>query len=336
MVADIPVALISGISGQDGSYMAEYLIQKGYKVFGITRDKNFSNLVNIRHLSGNITLIESSYETSDLIEILRFVKPIEIYNFAGQSFVSKSWSMLEETVLSQATLVGRFLDAVLNVDIKIRFLNASSSEIFGESTGGILNEASVLTPYNPYGCAKAFGYNLVNAYRDRKGLFAVNAILFPHESPRRNENFAFKKIISSAVAIKKGLKKELKLGSLDVMRDWGYAPSFVHGMHLLIKNNNPENVCFCTGESRSVKDVVKITFELLNIDWTKHVIVEKGLVRAYEPFNIVGNPCLAKEKLGWRVGPSFEDLIETVINFELKKFEGMELVFQDEKPKFIY
>jgi GDPmannose 4,6-dehydratase len=334
MVTKQPVALIAGITGQDGSYMAELLSTKGYKVFGISRDPSLVPTKNISHLASVVTLVYSSYELHQLIDIISKTQPCEIYNFAGQSYVSKSWGMVEDTVYSQGIITSRFLEAILATDPKIRFLNASSSEVFTQNNSDLIDEKSLVKPYNPYGCAKALGHCMVDAYRNTRGLFAVNAILFPHESPRRNSNFAFKKIVNAAVAIKHGSNERLKLGDLQVCRDWGYAPSFVQAMHQMLLNDPLENLCLCTGQSRSVEDVVASAFSYVGLDWREYLDVDVGLLRANEPPNITGDPTKALRKLGWRATPCFEDLIACVIDFEIRAVSSQEVDFRNETPRF--
>jgi GDPmannose 4,6-dehydratase len=334
MVTKQPIALIAGITGQDGSYMAELLATKGYKVFGISRDPSLAPTKNIFHLASVVTLIYSSYELHQLIDIIRKTQPSEIYNFAGQSYVSKSWGMVEETVHSQGIITSRFLEAILTTDPEIRFLNASSSEVFTQNHSGLIDEESLIRPYNPYGCSKALGHCMVDAYRNTRGLFAVNAILFPHESPRRNSNFAFKKIINAAAAIKRGSNERLKLGNLQVCRDWGYAPSFVQAMHQMLLADSLENLCLCTGQSRSVEDVVANAFSYVGLDWREYVDVDVGLLRVNEPQNIIGDPGKAFRKLAWRATPCFEDLFACVIDFELRAVSGQENDFRNENPRF--
>jgi len=334
MVSMQQIALIAGVTGQDGSYMAELLLAKGYKVFGITRDPSLAVTKNIFHLSSSITLIYSSYELHQLIDIIIKIRPNEIYNFAGQSYVSKSWDMVEETIHSQSILTSRFLEAILATDPQIKFLNSSSSEVFSPNNNGLIDENCLINPYNPYGCSKAFAHCMVDAYRNSRGLFAVNAILFPHESPRRNANFAFKKIINAAVAIKLGSKERLKIGNLKVRRDWGYAPSYISAMHMMLRDEKLDNYCLCTGESRSVEDVIDCTFSHLGLDWRDYVDVDNGLLRANEPKDIVGDPALAYKKLGWKATPCFNDMVACVIEFELKAANGRIKDFSNENPLF--
>jgi len=334
MVNKRPVALIAGINGQDGSYMAELLVANGYYVYGITRDPSLTMSRNVCHLADSIKLFYSSYELHQLVGIIKNIQPDEIFNFAGQSYVSKSWEMVEETIHSQGVITSRFLEAILATNTKIRFLNASSSEIFGLASTATLNEASMVQPYNPYGCAKALAHCMVDTYRNSKGIFAVNAILFPHESPRRAPNFAFKKIIKAAVEIKNGSQKKLELGNLHVFRDWGYAPSFVTAMHRMLIAENPMNLCLCTGQAKSIQEVVSAAFSMLGMDWAEHVIVDSTLIRVFEPNTIVGDPSKAFLNLEWEATPPFEELIARMIEFENRRVKDNESDFRNEAPIF--
>ena len=334
MVNIFKTALISGVDGQDGSYMAEYLIANGYKVFGLTRNNIRTRSRNIQHLNDQFDLINTSYELDQIISIISDIEPNEIYNFAGQSFVSKSWSIVEETIHSQGVIVSRFLEAISLINSDIKFLNASSSEIFAPDTQSPLNEKSLVKPYNPYGCAQLLGHTLVDSYRDAKYIYAVNAILFPHESPRRNNQFVFKKIIDAAIRIKMGSDEILTLGNLNVKRDWGYAPSFVVAMHRLMLINEPSNLCICTGNAQSVIEVVKLAFESLDLDWERYVKVNPSLLRHHEPNCIVGDPSTAIKKIGWQSSTNFVNLINRMIDFEIKIYGSDEKSFVSEQPFF--
>lgn len=328
------VALISGVGGQDGSYMAEWLISRGYKVFGLTRDAELIKTQNIQHLGEQLVLKHSTYELDSIITILNDIQPDEIYNFAGQSFVSRSWSSVEETIHSQGVIVTRFLEAIVATNEQIKFINASSSEIFDPNSQSRLSEKSLVKPYNPYGCAKLLGHTMVDAYRIAKNIHAVNAILFPHESPRRNKNFAFKKIIDAAVKIKMGSNEKLILGSLEVKRDWGYAPSYVEAMHRLAFIEDPANICLCTGQTHSVQDIVEAAFSMLDLDWGAHVMSDPSLLRAYEPHSICGNPEAALEKIGWKSAIDFHLMVKLMIDFEMQSYHSNEKGYSSELPHF--
>lgn len=329
-----PVALIAGITGQDGSYLAEYLLGRGYEVAGITRDPGLTLPLNLNHLAGRVKLLYSSYELGQLIEIIKTIRPTEIYDLCGQSYVGKSWSMVEETIRSVGIIPSRMLEAIVATDQSIRFLHASSSELFNPTVGETLIERSSIAPYNPYGCAKAFAHNMVSAYRRTYGLHAVNAILFPHESPRRHANFVFKKIVRQAVEIKHGLRDKLLLGNLDASRDWGYAPEFVACMYRMLAAAEPDDYCLCTGIPNTVKEIARKVFAQLELDWEKYVEVDHTLVRRYEPTVIVGSAQKAADQLGWIPKVGFDELIRRMIDYELKLHAGSVQDYRDEHPQF--
>jgi len=329
------VALITGINGQDGSYLAELLVSKGYQVYGITRDPAVPYSLNLQHLAGKVTLVSSSYELHQLMDIIKNIRPTEIYNLAGQSYVSKSWEMVEETFKSLAVIPSRLLEAILANDRSTRFLQASSSELFCPGETDRLGETFPISPYNPYGCAKTFAHCMVSAYRREHGLFAVNAILFPHESPRRHPNFAFKKIVRTAVAIKCGSKEKLKLGNLYVLRDWGYAPEYVSAMHRMMSAEMPEDYCLCTGKTKSVQDVVQATFDYLGLDWQGHIEVAPALCRTNEPEIIVGDGSKAARDLNWAPTVCVEETIKRVVDFEIRMYSGQEKDYKNECPKYV-
>jgi len=234
--------------------------------------------------------------------------------------VSKSWGLVEETILSQGMVASRFLVAIEKYDPLIKFLNASSSEVFQMTGSKPISENSLISPYNPYGCAQSLGHLMVDAYRNNKGIFAVNAILFPHESPRRSQDFAFQKIISTAVRIKKGAASELNIGNLKVERDWGYAPFFIDAMISMMSLKKPENFCLCTGNSYSIEDIIKIVFGYLDLEWRKYVKINQSLVRYYEPSIIVGKPKKAITHLKIDTTKEISDIIKNIIDFELKNY----------------
>jgi GDPmannose 4,6-dehydratase len=329
-----PVALIAGITGQDGSYLAEYLLEQGYEVAGITRDPGLNLSLNLQHLEGRIRLFYSSYEFGQLIEIINTTRPTEIYDLCGQSYVSKSWSMVEETIRSIGIIPSRMLEAIVATDRSIRFLHASSSELFNPANGETLTERSPIAPYNPYGCAKAFAHNMVSAYRRTYGLHAVNAILFPHESPRRHANFVFKKIVRQAVEIKHGARDRLLLGNLDASRDWGYAPEFIACMHRMMVAAEPDDYCLCTGIANTVGEIARKVFAQLELDWERYVEVDHTLVRRYEPLVIVGSAEKAARQLGWKPKVGFDALIRHMIDYEMMLHSGSVQDYSDEHPQF--
>lgn len=328
------VALIAGVTGQDGSYLAELLLRRGYTVYGITRDPGLTVPLNLSHLDGRVKLIYSGYELAQLIDIVRAVQPDEIYDLAGQSYVSKSWEMVEETIRSIAVIPCRLLEAIVATNPAIRFLHASSSEIFGPTDGETLSELSRIAPANPYGCSKAFAHNMVGAYRTGYGLFAVNAILFSHESPRRHASFVVKKIVRHALEIQRGRRDKLRLGNLDAIRDWGYAPEYINAMHLMMCAEEPDDYCLCTGVPRSVADVAQSVFGALDLDWQRHVEVDTTLVRRHEAKRVLGSARKAQEQLGWAAKVDFAEIISRMIDFERKLLDREVQDYRNECPQF--
>tara|TARA_B110000027_G_C16032208_1_gene261382 strand:- start:46 stop:954 length:909 start_codon:yes stop_codon:yes gene_type:complete len=292
-------------------------------VFGLTRiaEKN-KTFPNIEHLGSSLNLIETDYGQDSINELVEEIQPSEIYNFTGQSYVSKSWDLVEDTIFSQGVIASRFLVAIEKWNGAIKFLNASSSEIFKMVGNKPITENSFISPYNPYGCAQALGHLMVDAYRENKGIYAVNAILFPHESPRRNQDFAFQKIISTAVKIKKGDASQLEVGNLFVRRDWGYAPFFIDAMINMMSLKVPENFCLCTGVSHSIEEVIEIVFNYLELDWKKYVTVQESLIRNYEPDVVVGEPSKAINYLNIDTTKKMDDIIINIIEFEIKNYNS--------------
>lgn len=312
-------AVITGVTGQDGSYLAELLLQKGYRVIGLTRSPDASFTKNIQHLAGRMELVFTTYEILSLIQIFKRYEPAEVYNLTGQSFVSKSWEMVEETLRSAGLIPIHILEAVVNTDRKIRFFQASSCEVYFPEDDRPLTEDAPITPYNPYGCSKALGLHAVRAYRKNYNLFAANGVLFGHESSRRHEAFLSKKIALGAARIKKGLAKELKLGNLEIRRDWGYAPDYVDAMHRMLQLQNPEDFNICYGESRSVKDMAAAAFAHLDLDYTQYVRSDAGLVRPFEPKSVTGSNAKAKKLLDWTPQVTFEKMMQLMVDHELKE-----------------
>ena len=316
--------------------MAELLLSQGYNVVGLTRDPATQFSENISHLKSRLKLIYSSYELSTLTEQIRTIRPQEIYNFAGQTYVSKSWEMLDETFRASALIPSHLLDAIVRTDKSIKFFQASSCEIFSASPllkeNSCLTESTPLAPGTPYACSKSFAHSLLNAYRNQYGIFAVSGILFHHESPRRHENFASRKIVNTAVKIKLGLEKQLLLGNLAVSRCWGYAPDFVGAAAKMLQAQAPRDLILCSDESHSLEDLVKTVFELLDLDYKKYVVEDRSLFRATEPLVMRGSSALAKQTLGWTAKINFKQLLEKMVSYELKLRQGITKDYSDEKP----
>jgi GDPmannose 4,6-dehydratase len=252
-----------------------------------------------------------------VIELVKSTSPECIYNFAGQTYVAKSWEMLDETMKSSGLIPSYFLDAIVKNDLNTKFFQASSSEIYFPEDGEILTEESPLSPRNPYGCSKSFAHNMVKSYRNRYGMFAVNGILFNHESPRRDANFLSKKIIQSAIKIKLGLESSLTVGNINVSRDWGYAPDYVEGIFRMMQMKEPEDIIFSTGIACTVDSMIKETFKILDLDYEKHVKVDEKLFRPFEAKRICGSNKKASALIGWAPTTDFKTMIMIMIDHEL-------------------
>ncbi|MFN3930014.1 MAG: GDP-mannose 4,6-dehydratase, partial [Thermoflexus sp.] len=271
-------ALITGITGQDGSYLAEFLLEKGYEVIGMVRRTSTVNFERIRHIQDRITLVQGDLlDQSSLIDILREYRPHEVYNLAAQSFVPTSFKQPVLTGEFTALGVTRLLEAIRLVDPTIRFYQASSSEMFGKVKEVPQNENTPFHPRSPYGVAKVYAHWITVNYRESYGMFAVSGICFNHESPRRGLEFVTRKITYTAAKIKLGLAHELRLGNLEARRDWGYAPDYVRAMWLMLQQDEPEDYVIATGETHSVREFVELAFDYLGLDWKKYVVVDPAL-----------------------------------------------------------
>jgi len=312
-------ALISGIRGQDGSYLADLLLQKNIKVVGLTRDPGLLFRGNIAHLEDKVTLEYSSYDYRSLTEIVLRQKPHYIFNMTVQPYVLKSWQMLDETIQASGIIPCHFLKVIQEIDPKIKFFQASSSEIFGPDRGAGLDEASSILPRTPYGCAKALAHNMVVSFRENYDMFAVNGILFNHESSRRSDNFLSKKVIQSAIKIKNGHLQSLELGNLHVQRDWGFAPEYMEAVVKMMECERPEDFVIASGTTHSVEEMVREVFEYLDLDYKKYLQVNPELVREFEPDFCRGIPDKARELLGWKAKTSFKDMLQAMTKVELEK-----------------
>ena len=318
-------ALITGITGQDGSYLAELLLAKGYEVHGLVRGTTPLEHSRISHLFTDSGIFERRLfahygELTDAISIrtaLQTVEPDEVYHLAGQSDVGLSFKIPEATCEMTALATLRLLEIVRELPKKPRLFHASSSEIFGKPTQSPQTEETPLAPVNPYGCAKAYATQMVDVYRHAFDLFAVNGILFNHESPRRGENFVTRKITRAAAAIKARKQDALTLGNLTAQRDWGHARDYVEGMWLSLQHSEPTRFIFSTGKLHSVQDVVEIAFETVGLNWRDYVKQDPALLRVTEPTQLVGDSSKAKRLLGWEPKTSFRDLIAEMTTAEL-------------------
>ena len=312
------IALITGITGQDGSYLAEQLLEKDYAVHGMVRRSSTENFERINHLRDRISLHQADLlDSSSLVNLLSEVRPQEVYNLAAQSFVPTSW--LQPGLTGEFTALGvtRMLDAVKFVDPEIRFYQASSSEMFGKVQETPQSETTPFYPRSPYAVSKVYGHWITVNYRESFGLFAVSGILFNHESPRRGREFVTRKISESVAKIKLGLQDELKLGNLDARRDWGYAPEYTDAMWRMLQADTPEDFVIGTGEQHSVKEFVDISFQYIGLDPSDFVTIDPNLVRPAEVETLLANPAKAQNKLGWQSKTSFADLVTTMVEADL-------------------
>jgi len=316
-------ALITGITGQDGSYLAELLLDKGYEVHGLVRRASTEKSERIEHLRERIALHQGDLlDQRSLVDALRASEPEEIYNLAAMSYVAVSW--IQPTLTAEFTGVGvtRLLEAMREVCPAARFYQASSSEMFGKVLEVPQTEATPFYPRSPYGVAKAYGHFITVNYRESYDLHAVSGILFNHESERRGLEFVTRKITWHAAAIKHGLRDRLALGNLDAERDWGYAKDYVEAIWLMLQRDEPEDFVIATNTTHTVRRCVEIAFERVGLDWEKHVEIDPSFVRPAEVDQLIGNPAKAKELLGWEPRTSFEQLIHLMVDSDLKLLGG--------------
>ena len=313
-------ALITGITGQDGSYLAELLLEKGYEVYGMTRRASTENLERIGHLVDRVVLIQGDLlDPPSLDAALRQARPDEVYNLAAQSFVPTSWNQPVLTAEFTAVGVTRVLEAVRAVDPEIRFYQASSSEMFGKVREVPQTELTPFHPRSPYGVAKAYGHHITVNYRESYDLFAVSGILFNHESPRRGLEFVSRKITAGVARIKHELTTELRLGNLDARRDWGFAGDYVEAMWLMLQQDTPSDYVVATGEEHSVRELVEIAFERVGLDPEKHVVVDPRFLRPAEVDHLVGDASKARRELEWEPRTSFRELVELMVDADLER-----------------
>jgi GDPmannose 4,6-dehydratase len=318
MAAD-PRALVTGITGQDGSYLAELLLEKGYEVHGLVRRSSTERFDRIEHLRDRVTLHQADLlDQRSLVDALREARPAEIYNLAAMSFVAVSW--IQPTLTAEFTGVGvtRILEAMREVCPEARFYQASSSEMFGKVREVPQTEQTAFYPRSPYGVAKVYGHFITVNYRESYDLHATSGILFNHESPRRGLEFVTRKITWHAAAIKLGLTDKLELGNLDAQRDWGYAKDYVEAMWLMLQRDDPQDYVIATGVAHSVRDCVEIAFDQAGIPVADHVVIDDSLKRPAEVDHLIGDPAKAKQDLGWVPRTSFEELIRLMVDADLE------------------
>ena len=311
-------ALITGITGQDGSYLAELLLAKGYEVAGVVRRSSTERTERIEHLRDRLTILQADiHDQTSMIDALRSFAPTEFYHLAAQSFVPTSWAQPVLTGEFTGLGVTRALEALRQVDPGIRFYQASSSEMFGKVRETPQTELTPFHPRSPYGVAKAYGHWITVNYRESYGLFAVSGILFNHESPRRGREFVTRKITHGVARIKKGLAKELRLGNLDARRDWGFAGDYVRAMWLMLQQKEAGDFVIATGQSHSVRDFAAAAFAHVGLDWRDHVVVDPALYRPAEVETLVGDPSKAKAQLGWAPEVSFDELVARMVDADM-------------------
>ncbi len=316
-------SLITGITGQDGSYLAELLLSKGYEVYGVVRRASTESFERINHIREKINFIQADLlDQLSTISAIEESKPDEIYNLAAQSFVPTSWNQPVLTAEFNALGVTKVLEAIRQVDKKIKFYQASSSEMYGKVQEVPQKENTPFYPRSPYGVAKVYGHFITVNYRESYGIHATSGILFNHESPRRGLEFVTRKITDGVARIKLGLSDKLALGNLDAKRDWGFAGDYVKAMWLMLQQETPHDYVIATGESHSVKDFVEEAFGRVDLDWQKYVTTDPKFIRPAEVEHLVGDFGKAKKVLGWEPEHSFRDLVGMMVDADLKRLEG--------------
>jgi GDPmannose 4,6-dehydratase len=318
-------ALVTGITGQDGSYLAELLLDKGYEVYGLVRRSSNFNTSRIDHLYRDphepgvrLRLIYGDLnDASSINHVIRTLQPDEIYNLGAQSHVRVSFDVPEYTAEASGLGAVRLLEAIRESGLKCRFYQASSSELYGKVVETPQRETTPFYPRSPYACAKAYAYYITVNYRESYGMHASNGILFNHESPRRGETFVTRKITRAAALIKFGLQDKLFLGNLDAKRDWGYAGDYVEGMWLMLQQDQPDDYVLATGETHSVREVLDIAFSAVDLDWTKHVEIDPRYYRPAEVDLLLGDATKAQQKLGWRPRVGFSELIQMMVEADV-------------------
>jgi len=317
-------ALITGITGQDGAYLANFLLKKGYEVYGTYRRLSSPNFWRLQHLGifDEINLIPVDLsDTSSILEAIKISEPDEVYHLAAQSFVGASFETPIATGDVSGLAVTRILEVIRQVNSEIKFYQASTSELYGNSRNeGLLNEETQFKPASPYAAAKLYGYWITRIYREAYGIFAVNGILFNHESPLRGLEFVTRKISNAVAKIALGLEKELILGNLEAKRDWGYAPEYVESMWLMLQQDEPDDYVIATGEAHSVREFCEIAFDIAGLDWQEYVKVDKRFMRPLDVNYLCGDYSKAKKKLGWEPRTMFKQLVKIMVKEDLNRW----------------
>ena len=316
-------ALITGITGQDGSYLADLLLEKGYEVYGMVRRSSVEKLDRIEHIRDRVKFVQADLlDQLSIISAIREADPDEVYNLAAMSFVPTSWSQPVLTGEFTAIGVTRMLEAIRLVNKNIKFYQASSSEMFGKVRQNPQNENTPFHPRSPYGVAKVYGHYITVNYRESYGIFAASGILFNHESPRRGLEFVTKKVTNAVAKIKLGLTESLYLGNLDAKRDWGYAKDYVEAMWLMLQQESPDDYVISTGETHSVKEWVQASFSCLDLDWEKYVKMDEKLLRPAEVDLLIGDSTKARDKLGWKPQVNFEGLVKLMVEHDYNELKN--------------
>jgi GDPmannose 4,6-dehydratase len=316
-------ALITGITGQDGSYLAELLLEMGYRVVGMTRRSSTESGERIAHIRDRIEIVQGDLlDQASLVEALRSAAPAEVYNLASQSFVPTSWNQPVLTGEFTGLGVTRMLEAVRQVDLGIRFYQASSSEMFGKVREVPQTEATPFHPRSPYGVAKAYGHFLTVNYRESYGLFAVSGILFNHESPRRGLEFVTRKVTDGAARISLGLANELRMGNLDAQRDWGYAGDYVRAMWAMLQQDEPSDFVVATGIAHSVRELCEVAFARVGLDYERHVVVDPKFLRPAEVDHLLGDAARARAVLRWAPEVEFRELVEMMVDADMARLQA--------------
>ena len=316
-------ALVTGVTGQDGSYLAEFLLQQGYEVLGMVRRSSTVNFERIEHIQDQIAIVSGDLmDEISLIHLIDDYRPHEVYNLAAQSFVPTSWAQPVLTGAVSALGVTRLLDAIRLVDADIRFYQASSSEMFGKARETPQRETTPFYPRSPYGVAKVYGHWITVNYRESYGLYACSGICFNHESPRRGREFVTRKVCRAAARIKHGLQEELRLGNLDAQRDWGYAPDYVRAMWLMLQQDRPKDFVLATGRTHTVQRLVALAFQAVDLDYKDYVVQDPRFMRPAEVDLLVGDPHKAREELGWQAETPFEELVRLMVEAELAAIDA--------------
>lgn len=316
----MPKAIITGVTGQDGSYLAELLLAKGYEVVGVVRRSSHDSYERIGHLLDRLTVVPADLlDQHSLTEVIREHRPDEVYNLAAQSYVPTSWTQPVLTGEFTALGVTRILEAIRLAHPAARFYQASSSEMFGKVVETPQRESTPFYPRSPYGVAKVYGHWITVNYRESYNLFAVSGILFNHESPRRGMEFVTRKVTDGAARIKLGLARELRLGNLDARRDWGFAGDYVEAMWLMLQQASPRDFVIGTGEQHTVRELVELAFDRVGVDWKKHVVQDPRFMRPAEVETLLADPTAARRDLGWTPRTPFRDLVTMMVDADLAR-----------------